>query len=486
MIHAAAVKNPKMVGGPFVDLPKDQLEAVKELREKTVTEQKELLDFAAAISDLNKLLKEAEGGYSLEQLYDRIPEPLQGYVELVYDLRHNASYRLIEPLLYKSPYYKPENQSVALYLMEDDQRPFVLSTPRMDNDEIVHLNIPFANDAWDELFRMTRAARPFAEICEKLAIPEEKLALFRSFFTEQIPTEYKKYDGDSLRMRYFGHACILLESKEVSILADPVISYYGYPSEVDRFTYYDLPDKIDYVLITHNHQDHILFESLIQLRSRIGTIIIPKGGNGSLQDPSLKLMFKELGFKNVVEIDEMEELELGDIKLTGIPFMGEHCDLNIPTKAVYLAQMNDFKIMFAADSCNIAPKIYEHVHKTIGDIDVLFLGMECEGAPLNWLYGPLLDEQLPREQDYSRRLAGSDFEQGMDLVNRFKPTEVYVYAMGQEPWLNYVMGVKYTDESKAIVHSNNLIEGCKAQGVAAERLFGEKEILYAVVEEKVF
>jgi hypothetical protein len=54
---------------------------------------------------------------------------------------------------------------------------------------------------------------------------------------------------------------------------------------------------------------------------------------------------------------------------------------------------------------------------------------------------------------------------------------VYVYAMGQEPWLNYVMSLKYTEESRPITESNRLIAECRARGICAERLFGEKEIL---------
>ena len=49
--------------------------------------------------------------------------------------------------------------------------------------------------------------------------------------------------------------------------------------------------------------------------------------------------------------------------------------------------------------------------------------------------------------------------------------------MGQEPWLNYVMSIKYTEKSNPIVHSNYLIDTCRSRGVIAERLFGEKEIL---------
>jgi len=49
--------------------------------------------------------------------------------------------------------------------------------------------------------------------------------------------------------------------------------------------------------------------------------------------------------------------------------------------------------------------------------------------------------------------------------------------MGQEPWLNHVMRIKYTDESRPIVDSNRLLETCRQRGITAERLFGEREIL---------
>ena len=110
-------------------------------------------------------------------------------------------------------------------------------------------------------------------------------------------------------------------------------------------------------------------------------------------------------------------------------------------------------------------------------MDAVFLGMECDGAPLSWLYGPLLTKKIERAMDESRRLAGSDFEQAIDLVRRFKSKSTYVYAMGQEPWLGYIMSLKYTDQSRPIVESNRLIQECEKQGIYAERLFGEKEIL---------
>ena len=79
--------------------------------------------------------------------------------------------------------------------------------------------------------------------------------------------------------------------------------------------------------------------------------------------------------------------------------------------------------------------------------------------------------------DHGRRLAGSNYERGIDIIDTLNCKEVYVYAMGQEPWLNYVMSKKYTDASNPIIASNKLIEECVQRGILAERLFGEKEIL---------
>src|SRR6202012_2484176 len=157
---------------------------------------------------------------------------------------------------------------------------------------------------------------------------------------------------------------------------------------------------------------------------------------------------------------------------------GEHSDMNILTKSCYLVEVDGFKLIFFADSRIMEPNLYRHIHRQTGDVDVLFLGMECDGAPLTWLYGPLLTKKLSRDHDFSRRLAGSDCAKGMSLVDIFHPKEIYVYAMGQEPWLEFISSIKYTDESNPIVQSNQLIKICRERGIEAERLYGEKELFY--------
>jgi L-ascorbate metabolism protein UlaG (beta-lactamase superfamily) len=478
-VHQMACNDPRMLGGPFMDYPEESVEKVKKLKARTLGENSDLIEFAEAVFEMNKFVKENGKGSNIEPLYQDLPSILRGYVELTYDLNHQPRFRFFEALLYRSRFYKESIQSIDLYLTEEDDRPFVLSTPRlMDEPDRVRLNLPFKSKAIDELFKMQFTPGYVEDAIEMLNIPEHKQELFRSFFHETPPRRHEKYEGDGIRTRYFGHACILAEMDGVSILTDPVISYYGYEYDVSRFTYADLPEKIDYVLITHNHQDHILLETMLQIRHKIGTIVVPKSNGGSLQDPSLKLMFNAIGFDNVIEIDEMESIQNKGCNITCLPFIGEHADLDIRSKGCYHVTYGGRKIIFFADSCNVEPELYRHIHEHTGDVDVIFVGMECDGAPLSWLYGPLLMQPIKREADYSRRLKGSNYENAIDLVNRFNPSSVYVYAMGQEPWLKYIMSLVYTEKSNPIIASNQLISECTEREIEAERLFGEKEILY--------
>jgi L-ascorbate metabolism protein UlaG (beta-lactamase superfamily) len=475
-VHANAVKNPKMLGGPFIDYGGKRVDEIRALRDRTKQKLSSLLELSRAIEQLDSTLLANGTGYSLQTLYASVPPALRGYVELVYDLNNHPSFRLIEPLLYRSRFYDSSVQSVMLSLITGDDRPFVLSTPRLESDDRVHLRLPFADEAIDDLFRLRSVARPWPEIEERFDVPASAREQFRSFFCTEPPRPYQPYSGRGVRWRYFGHACILIEANGVSLLVDPVLSY-TYESDISRYTYLDLPDRIDYVLVTHNHQDHVLFETLLQLRHKVGTVIVPRSSGGSLQDPSLRLTLRTIGFRDVLELGEMDELPLDDGSVTALPFLGEHCDLDVRSKSAYLVRLGRHALLFAADSCNIEPVLYEHLHRETGDIDALFVGMECDGGPLTWLYGPLLTRSIPRGMDESRRLAGSNYEQAVAIVDNFNCKETYVYAMGQEPWLNYVMSLKYTAESRPIVESNRLIAECRARGLCAERLFGEKEIL---------
>ncbi|MDJ0838207.1 MAG: MBL fold metallo-hydrolase [Acidobacteriota bacterium] len=475
-IHEAAYKNPAMLGGPFINYPSSRVGEIKKLIQKTKAEQSQMYAFANAVKALHKMLETEAKGFSLEPLYEKVPDLIKGYVELIYDVNHRPSFRFLEGLLYRSPYYDRASQGMAFHMINEDFRPFVFSTPRLEDDNLLHLQIPFESEALDTLFRMTKQARPLGYIKELLGINGEDSGLFESFFTEQPPEPSPAaYCGEKVRIRYINHACLLIEAGGISILTDPILSYH-LGIDDGRVTFQDLPDQIDYVVISHNHQDHAMFETLLQIRHKVKSVIVPKS-SGNYMDISLKMVMEHAGFKNVLELDEMAMVSSDPVTITSVPFLGEHCDLNIRSKAAYVIQALGKTIFVGADSCNLEPRLYGHFQQIFGDFDAVFLGMECDGAPLSWMYGPLLFSNPTNMMNQSRKLNGSNFDQAAGIVASLNPKRVFVYAMGMEPWLVYLTSLSYVDDDLPIVESSRLLEHCKNRDIDAERLSSPKLIV---------
>lgn len=478
--HIELCQIPEMIGGPFVDYGHDRVPEIKDLMQRTIQEQQHMLDFAAAVKELNGILKEQAKGASLESLYPEVPDILKGYVELVYDINSNPSIRFIEGLLYDSKYYDKGSQSICLSKTNGDSRSFVLSTPRLDADDKLLLNIPFESRALDALFSTREHGRTLDEIAELLMLDDAQKQKLSIFLTSDKPKVNNCIDSNTneVKIKYFGHASILIEHNMLSILTDPVISY-EYDTEISRYTYADLPPVIDYVVITHGHLDHIVLETLLQLRYKINNIIVPKSGSATNVDPSLKMLLNNLGFESVVELDELESIAIAGRtdKITATPFLGEHHDLGIKAKIAYLLTINDKKIYIAADSNNIEPKMYEHILNKFGEIDVLFVGLECDGAPLSWFYGHLLHEPLDYDMDQSRKGSGSDFIRAKKLVDTLKCKSVYVYAMGLEPWLTFILSIADDANSLRNQQARKLVEECLKEGKISKILYAKEHIL---------
>src|SRR5438874_13224187 len=76
-IHAAAVKNPAMLGGPFIAYPTERAGDIRGLLERTRSEQAEIIGLAKEIATLHDLLRNEAAGFSLEPLYPNVPERLR-------------------------------------------------------------------------------------------------------------------------------------------------------------------------------------------------------------------------------------------------------------------------------------------------------------------------------------------------------------------------------------------------------------------------
>ncbi|KVO35981.1 MBL fold metallo-hydrolase [Burkholderia ubonensis] len=479
MMHVAACNDPAMRGGPFIDLGGQRVDEIRALIAQTTARATRQLELAKAYKAFSTLLLEQAKGMASDPIYAEIPEVLKGYVEIYYDLNHNPSFRVFESLLYASPFYARDAQSIALSAIDENTpRPFILSTPRLKDERTLFSNMAFDEPALDRLFRMRDTPGSYAKIVDLMRVEEKDEPLFRSFFVEEAPEPKpdRSFDGDDIRVRYFGHACLLIQSRGVSILLDPLISY-GYDTRLPRYTFADLPDQIDYVLLTHSHHDHIVLETLLQLRHKIKTVVVGRNFDGFPQDPSLELALRKLGFDDVLEVRDAQEIKLPNGAITAIPFLGEHNDLAIQSKQSFMIRFGNRSVLSIADSCNLDPVLYEHVFRLAGKPDTLFVGMETEGAPPSWVYGPLFPKALPRDIDQSRRARGCKIDEAAALVDGFAFNAAYVYAMGQEPWLNHLLDNTFDENSPSHIQSTQFVAHCKAKGIASEVLYATKEIV---------
>ena len=473
--HLAASHDPKMYGGPFVSLPMEDVPRVGRLMEQTRQRCDRLLAFAEDLKRFAGLLEDEATGFSLNDFYARLPQSLRGLVECMYDSNDHGHVRLFEDLLYDED-MTCGTQEIFLQLIGEQDRHFFMSTPRLDGGDSRRFAMKFSDKRLDVLASMRAAARPFDEIAGLFSVDEADISGFREFFTTTPPAVNgaPRYTESGVRMRYFGHACVLFQSERTSVLFDPMVAFET--KHDGRFTFNDLPEHIDYVVLTHSHQDHFSAEMLIQLRHRIGRIIVPANNHGSIADPSMKLILQSLGFEHIDVLEAFESVAIPGGEILSLPFTGEHADLNIYSKHTIALTLKGRKLLFLIDSDGIDGMLYRRMMRRVGAVDALFLGMECHGAPLAWLYEPLLGRPASWKNNESRRLSGANCERAWNVLSEIKPARVFVYAMGQEPWMQYLMGLKYEPDSIQLIESDRFLEQCRQAGIDAERLYCSREI----------
>jgi L-ascorbate metabolism protein UlaG (beta-lactamase superfamily) len=470
-VHFAASQDKKLFGGPFVHLGSGDIEAAKLLLGQMQLECGPLLKLASEIKEFDTSLQRAANGFSLSEFYLNLPDSLRGLVELSYDLNNHPKIRLHEELVYDE-FFKQGRFELLLTLRPEADRRFFMSTPRLTERESMSFSVDLDDARIDRLARMRTSSDSFQDVAKSLAVREEDLAALRQFFTSVAPRRVAaEYLGQGVRVRYFGHACVLIQSASVSILLDPMFASESAAAD-GRLTLADLPEKIDYLVISHGHQDHCAPEMLIQIRHRVGCAIVPSNNGGSLCDPSLSLLLQRLGLKDVRTMDPFSKVGFVGGSITALPFPGEHVDLDIHSKQGIQIEIEGRLLVFLVDSDCWDPILFRRIARRIGrQPDALFLGMECHGAPLSWLYGPLLTKAISRRDDESRRLSGLDSQQASKVIAELSPKQVYVYAMGQEPWLRYIMGLEYTKDSVQLKEVNSLLAICKSLNIPAKNLY---------------
>lgn len=481
-VHWQASNIPKMRGGPFIGIPPDQIEDVRRLRARMGNALKPQLELGEAIQEVWALLRDRAQGDALGDVYRQLPSVLRGCVELTYDAAGQAQPRLIEPLLYEAARSWDQHQAIRLYRQGLTRRPFALNTPRIPSADDVIVRVPFASPAIDRIAKARLRPDSASDIADELCLLDQQRTLFCELFVDDPPPASAPVFGPGVvQVTHLNHATVLLQSSRCSILLDPLI---GHPVETGRESvcpsYSELPDHIDVIALTHNHQDHIALETLLELRHKAGLVIAPRNAVGNPIDPSVPLILRSSGFSAVRAIEEFETINVPGGRIVSLPFFGEHGDLNIQSKTSYFVELDGKTFLFLADSNNLDGSLYQRLPEFVREPDIAFIGLECEGAPLSWLYGPLLPFGIKRQHDQARRLNGSNAERAVAICDVLRPRQVVVYAMGQEEWLGHLLATDYTSESVPIKEAHKFIGLMRRRNVPVHFPCGRQRWIVAV------
>lgn len=98
-----------------------------------------------------------------------------------------------------------------------------------------------------------------------------------------IKTDLRKIGRNEEILVWFGHSSYLIQTGGKRILVDPVfcmpspVSFVNKPFKgTELYTPDDMPD-IDYLVISHDHWDHLDYNTVKKLKDRIGAVICPLG-----------------------------------------------------------------------------------------------------------------------------------------------------------------------------------------------------------------
>lgn len=127
-----------------------------------------------------------------------------------------------------------------------------------------------------------------------------------------VKTDLKKLKSDENVVIWLGHSSFFLKLDGKTMLIDPVIGGYASPTSIynrsykgsDIYTHEDFPD-IDYLFISHDHYDHLDYETVMKLKPKIKKVITGLGVGAH---------FEHWGYDKsiLIERDWYESTSLGD------------------------------------------------------------------------------------------------------------------------------------------------------------------------------
>ncbi|MFF3554849.1 MBL fold metallo-hydrolase [Streptomyces tsukubensis] len=291
----------------------------------------------------------------------------------------------------------------------------------------------------------------------------ERLALLLRAHASPAPHRRPEAGG---RIRYFGNACLALQTPEGAVVTDPFLSTDG--NGTGRYTLDDLPDFIDLVLVTHGHHGRIVLETLLQLRGRIGAVVAPRSSRSAPGEPSTGLFLSRLGFP-VVEAGEYDEFGFPGGRVVATPFPGTG------GRSAYWVELAGRSAFIGTDAYGDDPEPCRRIRHRLGAADYAFLAMDPGGTPPARHYEALMAKLGLARPDTPRTPPGPSAEQAAAVTAELGAAETYVYAAGDEPWPGHTTAAPSHGDPYRAPRIQHFTRWCADRGITAGHLFHQHE-----------
>lgn len=191
------------------------------------------------------------------------------------------------------------------------QKPAFGSSPSGTRLQKIENSPNYANGEFQNLIPTPK----FSEGSTSLSALWEYQAKGKKRLQPQSPLPAKKIDLKQLNVQedtviWLGHSSVYLQLGGKRFLVDPVFSSYASPASFinkafegsNAYGAEDMPD-IDYLLISHDHWDHLDYPTIMTLKPKIKNIVCTLGVGG---------YFEEWGFSSsdIYEADWFTELQV--------------------------------------------------------------------------------------------------------------------------------------------------------------------------------
>lgn len=218
---------------------------------------------------------------------------------------------------------------------------------------------------------------------------------YKTFFTKSertvpadvlpsVKTNLHTLSPDSNCVVWFGHSSFYMQLDGKKFLVDPVFSGSASPvpgmvkafKGSDVYTVDDLP-AVDYLLISHDHYDHLDYQTIIQLKSRVKHVVCGLGVGAH---------FEHWGYPEtqIIELDWYQQHQVADgYNIHTFPAHHNGGRGFTRSQSLWLSfviESPSMKVFYSGDGGYDA--VYKEVGEKMGSID--FALMECGQYNVAW------------------------------------------------------------------------------------------------------